>query len=180
MTGQQSTTPINPTSCLPFAGGIIERTLPDGTVELLLQTRWKPDRDPLYSGTFEFPAGKMDIPFENVYDTLKREIMEETGLTLKQVKNDSQTNEISLRQNDLAFGFRPFCCVQQLRNGQPWVGFIFLCEVENNRLPIPKHDETKNPQWVNRDVVKELIQTCPEKFFSLELPALKYYFGLNP
>jgi hypothetical protein len=34
---------------------IIERER-DGDVEVLLQTRWKPDHDPVYSGTLEIPA----------------------------------------------------------------------------------------------------------------------------
>jgi len=66
--------------CIPYVGGIIERKNSEGT-ELLIQTRWKPNRDPLYSGTLEFPAGVLDKPFEDVFEALKREIKEETGLT---------------------------------------------------------------------------------------------------
>jgi 8-oxo-dGTP pyrophosphatase MutT (NUDIX family) len=51
-----------------------------GEKEILVQTRWKPDRDPLYSGTLEIPAGGMHV-YENVYDAVKREVLEETGLT---------------------------------------------------------------------------------------------------
>lgn len=47
--------------CIPYVGGIIERKSNDG-VEVLIQTRWKPNRDPIYSGTFEFPAGVLDKP----------------------------------------------------------------------------------------------------------------------
>ncbi len=113
---------------IPFVGGIIERNN-DGEREVLIQTRWKPNRDPIYSGTLEFPAGVLDRPYENIYKALKREIKEECGLNLKNIKNDSRTKNYSPNKSDKSFGFRPFCCVQQLKDGKPWVGFIFLCEV---------------------------------------------------
>lgn len=76
--------------CIPYVAGIIERQH-EGELQLLIQTRWKPSRDPLYSGTFEFVAGVMDKPFENVYEALARELQEEVGLKLKRIINDSQT-----------------------------------------------------------------------------------------
>ena len=55
---------------------IIEREW-NGHTEVLVQTRWKPERDPVYSGTLEIPAGGVD-QYENVYDAVKREVFEET------------------------------------------------------------------------------------------------------
>jgi hypothetical protein len=63
---------------LPIVSAIIEREH-NGEKEILVQTRWKPERDPLYSGTLEIPAGGMHV-YENVYDAVKREVLEETGL----------------------------------------------------------------------------------------------------
>ena len=40
----------------PIVSTLIEREH-NGETEILVQTRWKPDRDPLYSGTLEIPAG---------------------------------------------------------------------------------------------------------------------------
>ena len=62
-----------------MVSAIIEREH-NGEKEILVQTRWKPERDPLYSGTLEIPAGGMHV-YENVYDAVKREVLEETGLT---------------------------------------------------------------------------------------------------
>src|SRR4029453_609633 len=62
----------------PIVSAIIEREH-NGEKEILVQTRWKPERDPLYSGTLEIPAGGMHV-YENVYDAVKREVLEETGL----------------------------------------------------------------------------------------------------
>ena len=39
---------------LPIVSAIIEREH-NGEKEILVQTRWKPERDPLYSGTLEIP-----------------------------------------------------------------------------------------------------------------------------
>lgn len=114
---------------IPFVGGIIERTN-NGEVEILMQIRWKPSRDPLYSGTLEFPAGVLDTPYENVYEVLKREIKEECGLTLKKIRGDLQSKKYSPKERGESFGFRPYCCVQQIKGGNPWIGFVFICEVE--------------------------------------------------
>jgi ubiquinone/menaquinone biosynthesis C-methylase UbiE/8-oxo-dGTP pyrophosphatase MutT (NUDIX family) len=165
-------------TALPFTGGIIERTLNNGDVELLLQTRWKPEKDPVYSGTFEFPAGVLDKGYENIYDSLKREIFEETGLKLKRVKNDSQTKKFSPKGDDSSFGYKPFCQVQQLKNGKPWIGSIFICEVEEG-VPTSQKSEAKDVRWMNKEEVRKMFEKNPEKFFTLELPAWEYYFNMN-
>lgn len=101
-------------------------------VEVLIQTRWKPQNDPVYSGTFEFPAGTLDKPYENIYETLSCEIDEKCGLKLKYIRHDSKTQIVHTNKKDAVFGFRPFCYTQQLKNGKPWIGFVFICEVEND------------------------------------------------
>lgn len=171
------TKPLNPEPfklAIPYVGAIVERNH-NGNKELLLQTRWKPQSDPLYSGTLEFPAGVLDKPYENVYETIAREIKEETGLTLKAITDDNKTKIYSPNDNDAIFAFRPFCCTQQLKDGKPWIGFVFVCEVEDGE-PKAQLSEAKDTKWVAADEVKELVLKSPEKFFGLELPAWEYYF----
>src|SRR5438552_14767154 len=96
--------------------------------EILVQTRWKPERDPLYSGTLEIPAGGMHV-YENVYDAVKREVLEETGLRVTSFSPDIRTKTYAPKDDD-CFAFVPFCCQQQLKGGLPRVGFVFLCQVE--------------------------------------------------
>jgi hypothetical protein len=69
-----------------FVSAIVERQH-DGEAEVLVQTRWKPDSDPRYSGTLEIPAGSMN-QFENVYDAITREVLEETGLRITGFRPD--------------------------------------------------------------------------------------------
>ena len=97
---------------------IIERVR-NGETKTLIQTRWKPAHDPVYSGTLEIPAGWVD-QYESVYDALQREIKEETGLTVIKIKPDIKT-KIHSPKDDGAFAFVPFCCQQQIKGGKPWV-----------------------------------------------------------
>jgi SAM-dependent methyltransferase len=157
---------------IPFCGAIIERQH-NGQTELLMQTRWKPHADPVYSGTLEFPAGALDKPFEDVHRTVAREIQEECGLTLKAFKNDTRNEATTLLGT--AIGFRPYCCVQQIAGGKPWAGFIFVCEVEPGQEPQAQLSEAKDAQWMPLSEVATLVASSPEKIFGLELPALQYY-----
>jgi 8-oxo-dGTP pyrophosphatase MutT (NUDIX family) len=159
---------------VPFVGGIIER-IHQGKRQLLIQTRSKPHDESIYNGTLEFAAGALDKLYENIYDTLAREIKEETGLVLKRVIDDNQTDKLSPQKVDEVFGFRPFCCTQQLREGRPWIGFIFRCEVEDG-TPTAQAGETEDVHWEDYTVVKKMFEESPEKFFTLEVPAWSYYF----
>lgn len=164
------------TMAIPFCGAIIERQN-NGETELLVQTRWKPHADPVYSGTLEFPVGVLDKPFEDVHDTVAREIKEESGLTLKTFKGDTRNEVVTPLGKTI--GFQPYCCTQQTENGKPWVGFIFVCEVEPGEEPQAQLSEAKDAKWMKASEVALLFRTSPEKFFGLELPALKYYFEEN-
>ncbi len=164
----------NYATAIPFVGAIIER-VNKGIVEVLIQTRWKPHTDSVYTGTFEFPVGTLDKPYESVYTALAREIDEECGLKLKSIIGDSTTAIVKSNKEDAVFGFRPFCCTQQLKNGKPWIGFIFICEVENTD-PKLYSDESKDIKWVKASEIKQVFTQSPEKLFTLELPAWEYYF----
>jgi 8-oxo-dGTP pyrophosphatase MutT (NUDIX family) len=159
--------------CFAVVSAIIER-VHNGQVEVLLQTRWKPDRDPIYSGTLEIPAGGIH-KYENVYDALRREVREETGLRVLRITPDIRTEEFAPRE-DGAFAFVPFCCQQQTRGGMSRVGFVFICEVED-KPPVAKPDEAQDIRWMTRADLKRLIATRPERIFTFQLGALNYYLN---
>lgn len=158
---------------IPVVSAILERTRNDET-EVLIQTRWKPKRDPQYSGTLEIPAGWID-EYENVYDALKREVLEETGLNVLKIRPDIKT-KVHSPKDDGAFAFVPFCAQQQLRGGKPWVGFVFLCEVEDKE-PVAQVEEAKDVHWIKKSELKEIFDKTPEKFFTLQLGVLDFYFN---
>lgn len=164
---------MKPNLAIPFVAGIIERRH-SGKLQLLMQTRIH-THESIYNGTLEFAAGKLDVQYENIYDALAREIKEETGLTLTRIIDDLQTKVHTPQHNDAAFGFRPFFCTQQLREGFPWIGFIFRCEVAEGQL-VDREGETKDVQWMDAADVKKIFDQTPEKLFTLEVPAWEHYF----
>lgn len=173
--GTKPKTPRPYKLAIPYVSAIVERDN-NGTQEVLLSTRWHAGNyDTLYSGTLEFPAGTLDKPYENVFDTVAREIKEEVGLTLKGIKGEDRTKVYSPKGSDEIFAFRPFCCTQQLKDGKPWVGFVFIAEVEDGE-PVSQLSENKDTKWVSATEVKRLVENSPESFFGLELPAWEYYF----
>ncbi|MFH1607823.1 MAG: NUDIX hydrolase [archaeon] len=158
---------------IPVVTAIIER-LKDGETEVLIQTRWKPEEDPKYSGCFEMPGGKIR-EFENIYDALNREVFEETGLKALKISPDSKTKILS-PNNDGSFAFKPFCCHQQIKGGRPWIGFVFICQVKDKE-PLKQGDGTKNIYWIKKSKLKQIFEETPEKIFTLQLGVLDYYFN---
>lgn len=67
---------------IPGAGGILLKKI-DDREHMLLQTRCKP-KAPNEDGLLEIPAGKIRA-FENIFDTLRREVKEETGLNIVEI-----------------------------------------------------------------------------------------------
>ena len=157
---------------VPIVSAIIERER-NGEIEVLVQTRWKPDKDPQESGMLEIPAGTMG-KYENVYDALRREVFEETGLTVIKVKPDIRT-ETHMQRADEVFAFVPFCCQQQTR-GKPRVGFVFVCTVGEGE-PIPGGGEVKEVRWMRRSELRRILDQTPEKIFTFQLGALDFYLN---
>lgn len=155
---------------VPVVSAIIERQQGPIT-EVLVQVRWKPEKDPIYSGTFEIPAGGIEL-YENVYDALTREVFEETGLRVTGVRPDVRT-KTHAHQGDAAFAFVPFCCQQQL-SGRVKIGVVFVCTVEGTE-PVPARDEVKEIMWMETSALRRLIEESPERVFTFQLPVLEFY-----
>ncbi len=156
-----------------LVSAIIERER-EGETEVLVQTRWKPQADPLYSGTLEIPAGAMN-QYENVYDAITREVFEETGLKVTGFRPEVKTRVYSSK-GDECFAFVPFCCQQQLKGEWPRVGFVFICTVED-KDPIPEPDEVKNIRWMKKSELKKILAETPKQIFILQLGVLDYYLS---
>ncbi|HEU0292177.1 MAG TPA: NUDIX hydrolase [Anaerolineales bacterium] len=150
---------------------IVERER-DGDVEVLLQTRWKPERDPVYSGTLEIPAGGI-MAYENIYAAAKREVWEEIGLRVTRFDPDIRTPPYAPRDDD-CFAFLPFCCQQQLKGGIPRIGVVFICRVEEAEVK-PKAGEAREAFWVKLEALRDIVGKQPQTIFTLQLPVLNYY-----
>jgi len=156
---------------VPNVSAIIERR--QGTrTQVLVQVRWKPTKDPVYSGTFEIPAGGINL-YENVYDALKREVFEETGLRVTGFRPDIKTR-IHSQSGDNVFAFVPFCCQQQV-TGRARVGFVIVCTVEGTAKPAP--DEVREITWLDTAELRSLVLNEPERIFIFQLPVLALYLN---
>lgn len=165
----------SPSNLHPIAivSAILEK-VEDGQRKIFVQTRWKPQKSPAYSGMLEIPAGCIE-PYENVFDAITREVHEECWLTILKFKNSFSGEIHEPRPGDRSMAFQPFICQQALstRDWLPWIGFVFLCEVEGEVTM--QTGEAKDPQWIEINTLRNLLELHPESFFPLQYPALKYY-----
>jgi 8-oxo-dGTP pyrophosphatase MutT (NUDIX family) len=161
---------------IPVVSAIIERQR-EGLYEVLIQTRWKPTRDPVYSGLTEIPAGWIG-PRENVIDALKREVLEETGLHISAVWPE-QNPELDHRSHDDVVGFTPFCCNQQLSGGLPWISLVFICQTSDTTPPREQPEETRDPRWIPLSELQHLLHFSTDQFFPLHVGALYKYLDLR-
>ena len=138
---------------VPTVAMLLERKNPKTKEkELLLTLRWRPDYDPKYTGTWETPGGRIRA-FENIEEALKREIEEETGL--KVVKILSKKTKIFENKKDQAFSFETFCCEQFLKGPHPYIGFVFLVEVEGEPRT---SEEVKEVRFFTLEEVERLLK----------------------
>lgn len=151
---------------------IITRTN-KGVLEIYVQTRWKPKVSPAYSGLLEIPVGGIN-PYENVYETIRREVKEETNLDIKAIKGEHDRTLVT-EGTDVNICFQPFICHQTInsKNGRPWIGFVFLCEVTG--VVTINTKEAKNPRWISITQLEQLLTETPELIFPLQLPILRKY-----
>lgn len=152
---------------------IIEK-VENGQRYIFTQIRWKPEASPTYLGVLEIPAGGIDS-YENVYDAMRREVREETGLEVTRFIDDHQTPVMEAQSGDTSIAFRPFICQQVLatNGGLPWVGFVFRCEAKGDI--VMQSSEAKDPKWMTIDELDNILTNTPEKVFSLQVATLRYY-----
>jgi len=148
---------------------IIER-FRNGQWEVLLQTRWKPEDDLKHSGLLEIPGGRVEVG-EDVYTALKREVKEECGLEIQDIKPGKET-QTKGKFDEVSIAFVPFCGEQHL--GSNFVGFVFVCTARGELISKGVYD-AKEPRWISLVELKRLVLKEPEKIYSYHLSALKYY-----
>lgn len=147
------------------------------------------DYDPLYDNTFE-TCGETAKEGESIIETALRGCFEELGATKEESEKfelidpeigDFFTGEFYTTgkkdpdgNQDEILGFAPIYFVQQLSAPQPWIGPVFIVQVPPDFEPRQdKEGETAGHQWWNPTELYDLIQSAPEKFMGLHLPAIK-------
>jgi len=148
---------------------IIER-FHNGEWEVLLQTRWKPEEDSKHSGLLEIPGGRIEVG-EDVYSALKREVKEECGLEIRDIKPGRETQARG-KSDEVSIAFVPFCVEHFL--GSNFVGFAFVCTAKGELIEQGVYD-AKEPRWVRFSELKNMLSNEPERFYSYHLSTLKFY-----
>ena len=153
----------------PCVGAIIERMI-DGEKHLLLQMRLKENGGET-NGTLEIPAGKIR-EYERIDDALRREVFEETGLTVTRIVGGSNSGSAG----DQTVTCHPYCITQNLSGAYSILLLTFLCEAEGE--PLTATDESAHIHWAKASDVRRLLDAHPEQFFFMHHAALRQYLQL--
>jgi len=142
---------------------IIERT-ENGKREIIVQWRDKKGQE-----CWEFPGGCINM-HESLYDALKREVKEETGLDVISIRGEDEYIQV-----DSVECVKPFAVYQWTKElggfaGNP-IGFHFICSAAGELLT--KGDETKNIKWISLDELRMILEN--EKFAWSDKPAALLY-----
>ena len=160
---------LNEKFSIPGAGGIILKDI-NGIKHILLQTRIKP-KTPVENGLLEIPAGKIRA-FESIFETLKREIKEETGLNVIRILGENMSS-IYEGNSYKVINFMPFSCAQNVIGEYPIMVFVFICYVEGNLLSCSI--ESENYRWITINELKNMIYKEPENFYPMHIDTLKKF-----
>lgn len=98
--------------------------------------------------TFALPAGKVR-EYENIFDALRREVWEKTGLHITAIHGEED---------------------------KPIILSTFVCEAEGELLE--RTNETENIRWMKREELKEIVGQEPESIFLMHVHALRKYLGV--
>ena len=154
---------------IPGVGGIIVKDV-NGVEHILTQIRVKPDM-PCENGLLEIPAGKIQA-FESIFDALKREIKEETGLDVVEILGENKAT-IYESNSYKVVNFMPFSCSQNLAGDYPVMVFVFICKVEGKLLPFS--NEAKNYKWITVAEMAQIIKDSPQLLYPMHVDTLRKY-----
>ena len=151
----------------PAAGGIIEKIV-DGEVFVLIQERCKGSvRE---DGLLEIPAGKIR-EFENIYDCLRREIFEETGLNVTHIQGEEEA-EIIEHNGYKVLNYTPFSCSQNVEGDYPIMVQVFICRASGKE--VDESNESRNLRWVSLKDLGDMLRD-EESFYPMHVSTLKKY-----
>lgn len=158
---------------IPGAGGIIEKVI-EGNPYILLQNRVKGDR-PLENGLIEIPAGKIRA-FENIYDCLRREVKEETGLEIVEIEGEKEA-VIHEANGYRVINYIPFSSSQNLVGNYPIMVQVFLCRATGELRS--QSEESNNFRWVSLSELQDMLETAIDRFYPMHVTCLRKYIAMK-
>ena len=157
----------------PAVGAIIEKVYDDKKY-ILIQQRNKTD-EVVEKGMVEIPAGKIR-GYENIFEALRREIWEETGLRIIKIEGEENLT-ISKDSGYKTISFVPFCSTQNLSGGYSIMLQTFICQAEGELLE--ETNETINIRWESIDTIEKMLENNSKQFYPMHINALRKYFLLH-
>lgn len=158
---------------IPGAGGLIEKWI-DGVDYILVQERCKDDAQ-TESGLIEIPAGKVR-EYENIFDCLRREVKEETGLDITEIEGEAES-QIYECNGYKVLNYIPFNCSQNIHGYYPIMVQIFICRVSGELLK--SSDETKNIRWMPLSELSRNMKSDEKRFYPMHVCTLKEYLKMK-
>jgi ADP-ribose pyrophosphatase len=156
---------------IPGVGGIIEKKV-NGVDCILIQERYKDDAT-AEAGLIEIPAGKIRA-FENIYDCLRREIREETGLEVTEIEGEDEA--VTYEANGYkVLNYAPFSSNQNVQGSYPIMVQVFICKATGRILK--KSNETKNIRWIPVEKLKALLENNRNAFYPMHVTTLTKYLA---
>ena len=155
---------------IPCVAAIIEKIV-NNEKYILIQTRQKEDGAET-NGMLEVPAGKIR-EYENIFEALKREVKEETGLTITRILGEDRQISNLIGDNEV-ISYTPYCVTQNLSGAYSIILNTFLCGEAEGEL-LTETNESQNIHWIKIEELKKILKNNPEKIFLLHINALQKY-----
>lgn len=130
--------------------------------ELIIQLRNRAGEREVY----ELPGGRIN-EYEKMVDGLRREIMEETGLTIKEIWGE-RDSVITTGSSFSMECIKPYASYQTIEGPVDSFGVYFLCEAEGE--PQKEGDDSADVHWAGLDEVQKVIDE--KRFSEIDLPAV--------
>lgn len=119
----------------------------------------------------ELPGGQVE-PYESLVAALRREVKEETGLTVTEIEGLRTRMEVS-HGEDAVEVIRPFAVYQTLSGPVDSMGVYFRCRAEGQLLT--EGDGAKDARWVSVDRVREWLRSDGAAFTWVDRAGLAFY-----
>lgn len=158
---------------VPYVAAIIEKIV-NNEKYILIQTRQKEDVAET-NGMLELLAGKIR-EYENIFEALRREVKEETGLSITKILGEDNQISNFIKGNEV-ISYTPYCITQNLSGAYSIILNTFLCEAKGELLT--ETNESQNIHWIKIKELKKIFKNYPEKIFLLHINALQKYLKLS-
>ena len=151
----------------PAVSAIIEK-VEFGERFVLLQRRQK-DNGGETNGLFEIAGGKVR-EYENIYDALRREVWEETGLKITEISGEDKSQHIDISGAEV-ISIEPFCIVQNLSGIYSLIMQTFICHADGTL--VYSTNETVDIHWESITNLKKILFEKPQELFPMDILPLK-------